>query len=132
VSQQVDWRDRFPEDVTCVRCLEVKSVKELDRLLWCEECRTIARRRAAIRGWVAGALVAFLLALYVWFAIQPDPDLIPGVWLALLAASLYLAARAARELFYGWDRLLNRRAVEAKPPAPDQQDDSNHTSNRGR
>lgn len=127
----MDWRDRFPEDVTCVRCLEVKPVQELDRLLWCEDCRGVARRRAGVRGWIAGVVLAAFLALYIWFGIQPDLSLIPEVWIALLAASLYLGGRAARELFYGYDRIRNQRALEAKPPPPDRTDDPNHTSTRG-
>jgi hypothetical protein len=115
-ERKVDWRDRFPEDVTCVRCLRVKPVEELDRLLWCEECQVAARRRAARRGWGAGFALALLLAGYIWFVIQPDLSLIPTAWLATLAVAFYLGGRVARELFYGSERLFNRRAAEAEPP----------------
>lgn len=120
-EREVDWRDRFPEEVTCVRCLQVKPVHELDRLLWCEECQEAARRRATRRGWTAGVALAVILALYIWFVIQPDLSLIPTGWAATLGVALYLGGRVARELFYGAERLLNRRAVEAVPPgaAPD-------------
>lgn len=117
MSEKADWRERFPDDVTCVRCLEVRPVQELDRLLWCEECRARARRRAAVRGWLAGAALAAVLALYIWFGIQPDLALIPEFWIATLAVALYLGSRVARELFYGYDRVRNRPALEARPPA---------------
>lgn len=113
----VDWRDRFPDDVTCVRCLQVKPLDELDRLLWCEECQAAARRRAARRGWAAGALLALGLAVYIYVAIQPDLSLIPTAWLATLVVAFYLGARVAREIFFGVDRLRNRRAQEAVPPS---------------
>jgi hypothetical protein len=115
-EERGDWRERFPDDVTCVRCLEVKEVRELDRLLWCEDCQARARRRASIRGWLAGALLALVLALYIWLVIQPDLSLIPTAWAATLAVAFYLGGRVARELIYGFDRVNNRRAVEAEPP----------------
>ena len=111
-----DWRDRSAEDVTCIRCLEVRSIQELDRLLWCEGCLALARRRAAVRGWIAGGTLFLVLALYVGLWIQPDFSLIPSAWLATLAAAFYLGARVAREFIFGWDRLRNRRAIEASPP----------------
>ncbi len=117
-EKEVDWRNRFPEDVTCVRCLQVKSVHELDRLLWCEECQAVARRRASRRGWAAGVGLAAVLGAYIWFVIQPDLSLIPTAWAATLAVALYLGGRVARELFYGYERLANRRAREAIPPPP--------------
>jgi hypothetical protein len=130
VAGQVSWRDRFPEDVTCVRCLEVKSVQELDRLLWCEDCQAQARRRATIRGWMAGAALSLVLAAYIWFGIQPDLSLIPEFWIATLVVALYLGSRVAREFFYGYDRFRNRRAAEARPPAPDRTDPDNSGTER--
>lgn len=115
--KKVHWRERFPEDVTCVRCLEVKPIEELDRLLWCRECQAAARRRATRWGWTAGVALTVVLALYIWFVIQPDLSLIPTGWAATLAVALYLGGRVARELIYGTERLMNRRAVEAVPPA---------------
>lgn len=119
MAEQVSWRDRFPEDVTCVRCLEVKPVQELDRLLWCEECRVQARRRATIRGWIAGVALSLVLGIYIWFGIQPDLSLIPEFWIATLVVALYLGSRVARELFHGYDRFRNQRALEARPPEPE-------------
>jgi hypothetical protein len=131
VKEKVDWRDRFPEEVTCVRCLEVKPVQELDRLLWCEECLAKARRRATIRGWIGGVALTLVLALYIWFGIQPDLGLIPQFWAASLLVALYLGSRVAREMFYGYDRVRNQRALEARPPAGDRSDDTSHPSNPG-
>ncbi len=114
---KADWRERFPEDVTCVRCLEVKPVRELDRLLWCEECLATARKRAALRGWIAGGVLMILLGLYIAFVIRPDLSLIPTAWVATLAVAFYLGSRVAREFFFGMDRIQNRKAAEAEPPA---------------
>ena len=115
-SGKISWRDRAPDDLTCVRCLEERSKEELDRLLWCEECLERAGRRANRIGWLSGGVIALLLALYIWLVIQPDLSLIPALWGATLAVAFYLGGRVAREIAYGVMRLRNRRAVEARPP----------------
>lgn len=119
MSDGAEWRDRFPDDVTCVRCLEVKPVKELDRLLWCEECLASARRRAMRRGVTAGGLLALVLGLYIGLVIRPDLSLIPAAWVATLVVAFYLGSRVAREFFFGVERIRNRPAVEASPPGPE-------------
>ncbi len=123
MKSEADWRERFPDDVTCVRCLEVKPIHELDRMLWCDECQGRARHRAAVRGWLSGGALAGALALYIWLVIQPDLTLIPSAWAATLAVAFYLGARVAREFFYGLDRVANRRAAEATPPGPESPED---------
>ena len=96
MADRPTWRDRFPEEVTCIRCLEVYDIMYLDRLLWCERCRREARERAAWWGWVGG--IAF------------------GAWLGTIAAAVWLGQKVAREFVYGMMRFRNRRAVEARPP----------------
>lgn len=111
----LSWKDRHGEAATCVRCLEVKDTAELDRLFWCQRCQERARRRAARWGWGVGALVAAGLAAWVYLVVQPV--LLPGGWIGILAAALYLAHRIVREGVYGAMRLRNCRAVDAQPPA---------------
>ncbi len=111
------WKERFPEEITCVRCLEEKEARELDRLLWCEECQVKAKKRASVWGWASGGGIATGLALYIWFGVQPSMDLIPTGWLATLGAAFYLGGRVSREIIFGAMRLRNRRAVEARPPS---------------
>jgi hypothetical protein len=67
-----------PDDITCIRCLQVKPSEDLDRLLWCEDCVARARLRALRIGLLGGAGLAVLVALYIWFGIQPDLSLIPA------------------------------------------------------
>ena len=111
----MSWRERFPEEVTCVRCLEVREVAELDRLLWCDECKARARRRAGKIGWLVGVLAGAVLALWIWLWVQPS-DLILGGWIGVVVAALYLSARAGREIAYGVMRFRNRKAIDATPP----------------
>ncbi len=116
--REPDRRDRLPDEVVCVRCLRPTPADELDRLLWCPECVEAARSRAARIGWSAGGLLALVLALYIWFGIQPDLSLIPTGWALTLAVAFYLGGRIAREISFGVMRLRNRQAVEAVPPTP--------------
>ncbi len=109
-------KGRLPADLTCVRCLEIKPTEELDRLLWCDECLASAKRRAMVRGWIAGGVLFVILALYVLVWVQPDFSLIPTAWIMMLLVAFYLGARVAREFAFAWDRLRNRGAVEATPP----------------
>lgn len=109
------WRSRYPERATCVRCLQERDLDEMDRLLWCEECRDVARRRAAAWGWLAGVLFAAGLALWIWLVIQPS-DLVIGGWIATVVAALWIMSRVGREIAYGAMRFTNRKAAEARPP----------------
>jgi len=109
------WRSRFPDTVTCVRCLQKKDVEDMDRLLWCEACRHSARQRAAVWGWVFGGLLAAALALWIWFHIQPS-DIVIGGWIATVVGAFWIGGRIAREIAYGVMRYQNRKAAEAEPP----------------
>lgn len=111
------WRSRYPDRATCVRCLQEKDLEEMDRLLWCEACRTSARRRAGAWGWGIGFFVAVLLALWIWLYVQPS-DLVIGGWIATVVAAMWVGARVAREIAYGVMRFTNQKAVEAVPPRP--------------
>ena len=116
-ERRVSWRDRYPEEVTCVRCLEVRPTDDLDRLLWCPACRERSARRAQRWGWLGGLVLAALLSAWILLAVRPDRDLIVGGWIATVVAAFWIGSRVVRELAYGVDRYRNRRAVEAVPPS---------------
>lgn len=109
-------RERSPASSACVRCLQERENRELDRLLWCEECVARARARAGRRAWFGGVAIALGVALYVLYEVRPDLSLIPAAWGATVLVAVYLGYRISRELLFGWERLRNRPAVEAKPP----------------
>jgi hypothetical protein len=90
-ADKVTWRDRYPDEVTCIRCLEVRDVMELDRLLWCDRCP------------------------YVWLVIRPT-DLVIGGWVATVVAAVWIGSKVGREIAYGTMRYRNRGAVDASPP----------------
>lgn len=113
-----DWRDRYPDEITCVRCLEVHDQMYLDRLLWCDRCRSLARNRAGWWGWVGGWSFGLGIAGYIWIFIRPT-DLVIGGWFGTVAMGIWLGTRVCRELAYGVIRFMNARAVEASPPKAD-------------
>ncbi len=102
-----------PDEMVCARCLEKYDRPDLDRLLWCEGCRAAARATAGRWGWVAGLVIAFLLSGWLWLVVQPT--LLIEAWIGTVVASLWVGAKAAREVIYGVMRLRNAPAVEALP-----------------
>ena len=115
MSRRPTWRDRYPDQVTCIRCLESRDQMLLDRLLWCDECRARARNRAGWWGWLGGLVFGACVALYIWIFIRPT-DLVIGGWVGTVIAAIWIGAKVAREIAYGAMRFRNARAVEARPP----------------
>jgi hypothetical protein len=114
-GDRASWRDRYPDEVTCVRCLEVHDQMLLDRLLWCDDCRARARNRAGLWGWLGGLLFGAGVAGYVWIVVRPS-NLVIGGWAGTVFAAIWVGSRVGREIAYGAMRFRNARAVEAVPP----------------
>ena len=98
-----------------MRCLETRDVMDLDRLLWCQRCRAVARNRAGWWGWLGGVIFGACVAAYIRFVIQPSAMLIGG-WVGTVLAATWLGQKAFKEIAYGVMRVRNSRAVEATPP----------------
>ena len=117
MTRKRDRPDPLSDDLACIRCLRAMPVGELDSQFWCGECLTRARMRSAFRGWMAGGALAAFLALYIGLWIRPDYSLIPMAWVLVVGVAFYLGGRVVREFLFGWERVRNRRAVEAFPPS---------------
>lgn len=102
-------RWRVPERLACVRCGEEREAAELDRILWCDDCRRKARRRAAVLGRVIALGAATALAVWIALAIHPSDRFLYG-WAATVAAAYWLGSKAAREIVYGVLRMGRRPA----------------------
>ena len=85
-------------EATCLLCLQTKPRQDVDRLLWCEECREAVQNRAAHRSWYAGLVVAVVLALWIWLYIQPT--VLIGPWVGTVLGAFYVSARVTREVLY--------------------------------
>ena len=94
-------------DLICGRCGRASSARVLDRHLWCEDCVAAARGEAGRVGWMCGAVLAALLAAWIYFVQQPSAMLLGG-WIGAVLATFWLGARAGRELCYGVLRFRHR------------------------
>lgn len=94
-------------DLTCGRCARGCSARVLDRHLWCEDCVAAARGEAGRVGWMGGAVMAALLAAWIYFVQQPSAMLLGG-WIGAVLATFWLGSRAGRELTYGVLRFRHR------------------------
>ncbi len=94
-------------DLCCVRCGSERLAGELDRHLWCDLCVAAAMATARRVGWWAGALLAVLFALWIYFVERPSTMLLGG-WLGAVAATLWLGSRVGAELSYGVQRIRHR------------------------
>ncbi len=88
------------ETALCHRCGERKDVVELDRLLWCAECRRKARERAALWGWGEGIVFGAFVAAYILLVIRPT-DIVTSGWVATVLAAVWIGGRLGREITYG-------------------------------
>ena len=105
------WRDRLGDEVVCVVCGEVRDSTDVDRMLWCEQCRAEARARATRVGLYVGLAVAGALALWIALAVQPS-RMIAGAWIASVVAAGWLGAKMGREIAYGVYRSRDAGARE--------------------
>ena len=94
-------------NLACVRCGRTCRARELDRLLWCEECIARAKARAKRGGGMCGMVVAAGLGGWIHFVQKPSAALLGG-WVGVVLAALWLCARAGTELSYGVLRLRHR------------------------
>ncbi len=102
------------DPLPCTRCGEPHDPMELDRLLWCERCRLVARNEAGWWGWGIGLAFAAGVVAYVWGVVHPT-DLVIGGWVATVVAAAWIGAKVGRELVFG---VMRARAKPggAEPP----------------
>ena len=87
-------------DLACAKCGRTCRARELDRLLWCEECIAQVKARAKRVGWLVGVVMAVGLAGWIHFVQKPSAALLGG-WIGIVLATFWLCARAGTELCYG-------------------------------
>jgi hypothetical protein len=109
---EFSWAGGHESEATCFRCGMTFDSSDLDRLLWCEACRTRARARASRLGWIAGVLLGAALALWIGVVIRPS-NLVIQAWIATVVAAVWIGAKAAREIAYGVVRHQNRPGAGA-------------------
>lgn len=90
----------------CHRCRQVRATEELDRMIWCEDCLRVERRRAAWWGRGIAFLAAVALSFWIAIDVQPsDPFLV--LWAMVVLVAFYLGSRLGTELVFGINRVRN-------------------------
>ncbi len=102
------------EPMPCARCGAPYDPMELDRLLWCERCRVVARNRAGWWGWVIGLAFAGGVAAYVWGFVHPT-SLVIGGWVGTVVAAAWIGSKFGREIVFG---VMRVRTGPGRAPAP--------------
>jgi hypothetical protein len=115
-ERRARWRDRLGEEVTCVVCGEARDSTDVDRMLWCQDCRDDARARAARIGWYVGGVAALALAAWIALAVRPS-RMISGAWIATVVAAGWLGSRMGREVAYGIFRARDAGSDRGGPTA---------------
>jgi hypothetical protein len=107
----------------CHRCRQERPTDQLDRMIWCEECLRVERRRAA--WWGRGMAFLAAVALSFWIAIQVQPsDQFLMLWALVVIVAFYLGSRLGTELVFGILRVRNvpgaRQDEAASSPRPEE------------
>ncbi len=90
----------------CRRCRMPGTVDELDRMLWCDECKRAERRRAGWLGRALGFAAAIALSFWIAIVIQPSDQFLL-LWALVVIVAFYLLSRLGQELLYGVFRIRN-------------------------
>jgi hypothetical protein len=104
--------DRDDDTLRCRRCSQVRTVDELDRVLWCDDCRLAERRRAGWWGRAAAFAAAVALSFWIAIAIQPSDQFLL-LWALVVIVAFYLLSRLGQELVYGVFRVRNAPGARA-------------------
>jgi hypothetical protein len=100
----------------CRRCRQERTADDLDRQLWCEECRRAERRRAGHWGRGLAFAAAVLLSFWIAIVIQPSREFLL-LWALVIVVAFYLGSRLGQELVFGIIRVRNEPDARAGPPA---------------
>jgi hypothetical protein len=114
------FRPSDVEQLPCTRCGKPNDPMELDRLLWCERCRVVARNEAGWWGWVIGLAFAGGVVAYVWGVVHPT-RLVIGGWVATVVAAAWIGSKVGRELVFGVMRARAQPGSVA-PPGSSEED----------
>ncbi len=94
---------RFGADETnCRSCHQLYPASDLDRYLWCPNCRATVRRRGARLGRAVGLLAGAGVALYTVLIVQPVR--LRLLWAVPALLTYVLASRIVLSVVHGYYR----------------------------
>jgi hypothetical protein len=104
--REVDVEDPYDDTLRCRLCRQERTADELDRMLWCDGCRSAERRRAAWWGRALAFAAAIALSFWIAIDVQPSQDFLI-LWALVVIVAFYLLSRLGQELIYGIFRVRN-------------------------
>jgi len=90
-------------EAACTSCREIYPASDLDRYLWCPNCRSSLRRRGTGWGRIVGIVAAAGLAMYLYLRVHPSPRFLL-IYLLLLAMTYSLTSRISSAVLQGYYR----------------------------
>ena len=90
-------------ETACRSCGELYPASDLDRYLWCRDCRRAIHRRGAFWGRVVGVLTSAGVACYLFLWVHPSPRFL-AFYLLMLALTYVLTSRIAVAVVHGYCR----------------------------
>jgi DNA-directed RNA polymerase subunit RPC12/RpoP len=106
------WRESLHE---CSNCQRPFPGNQLDRRMWCPDCRKVVIRRATLVAQAVGLLTALSLALWIYILLGPSPRFLVAYAIMVVAAYFFLFKLTQRVAF----EIIRARGV---PPPPEAED----------
>ena len=91
----------------CRKCGREVAAEALGSAGVCRDCRSEIIRRATVWSRVAGAVIAGLVAIYIFGVVQPGERFIIG-WVALVVVAYFGVAKLTRRVAYD---IIRQRSV---------------------
>ncbi len=101
-------------ETNCRSCQEIYPANDLDRYLWCPQCRTAVRRRGARWGRLVGSVVALSVAAYLWLNLTLESRFM-AFYAVMLVMTYMLTSRIALAVVHGYYRA--RGGADESPAA---------------
>ncbi|NIR45142.1 MAG: hypothetical protein GWN99_12220 [Gemmatimonadetes bacterium] len=90
-------------EASCTSCHQLYAASDLDRYLWCPNCRKQLERRGTKVGRAVGVVASAGLAAYLVVEVHPSARFV-AIYLLLLVMTYTLTSRIARAVVQGFYR----------------------------
>ncbi len=100
-------------ETKCQSCQQLYPASDLDRYLWCPNCRLAVRRRGAVWGRLVGVISSLGVGSYLYVRVQPSTRFL-AIYVLILGLTYVLTSRIAVAVIQGYYRA--RGSVAETPP----------------
>jgi hypothetical protein len=106
------------EETNCRSCQQLYKASDLDRYLWCPDCRAAVNRRGARWGWLVGAVASIGVAVYLYVRVHPSGRFL-AFYVLILGMTFILTRRIAVAVNHGYYRSRGGAPVPRTPGESD-------------